>query len=104
MPATEKAYTVFQGRAGDPDDLAMSGARATGDYLARRTGMQPRIPGKPEAALNRGWREELEAAMPNLRAVKARFEEVLTSGAVSVAAIRRCVVARYAARSGKVSS
>lgn len=92
MSSIKTAYTVFQGRAGDPNDLALPGARAIGDYLACKTGINPVIVGNPEAALNEKWRKELDAAMLNLEAVKARFEEVLASGAVSVAAISRCVV------------
>ncbi|MGD8108814.1 arginase family protein [Pantoea sp. FN0302] len=92
MSPIKMAYTVFQGRAGDPNDLAIPGAKAIGDYLARRNGINPVIVGEPEPALNKGWRKELDAAMLNLEAVKARFEEVFTSGVVSVAAISRCVV------------
>ncbi len=92
MPAIKMAWTVFEGRAGDPNDQAMPGAKAIGDALARRTGITPVTVGKPETALNTGWRKELEAARLNLEAVKRRFEEVFSDGAVSVAAISRCVV------------
>lgn len=86
------AYTVFQGRAGDHNDLAMPGAKAIGKALERRTGVQPFLIGKPEPALNTGWREELDAAMPALREVQARFDAVFSSGALSVAATSRCAV------------
>ncbi|WP_245443488.1 arginase family protein [Labrys okinawensis] len=86
------AYTVFQGRAGDHNDLAMPGARAIGEALARRTGIAPFVVGTPEPALNAGWREELDVALPALRQLQARFDEVLASGAVSIAATSRCAV------------
>ena len=83
-------YTVYQGRAGDHNDLAVPGARAIGEALAQRTGIAPTLVGTPELALNKNWREELKAALPALRAMQARFEDVLTSGATSVAATSRC--------------
>ncbi len=86
------AYTVFQGRAGDHNDLAMSGAKAIGEALARRTGVPPVVVGKPQPALNIGWREELDAAMPALKAMQARLDEVFSGGACSVAATSRCAV------------
>lgn len=85
-------YTVFQGRAGDHNDLAMPGAKAIGDALARRTGNDPAVIGHPEPSLNIGWREELKAALPALKQVQARFETVLAGGAVSIAATSRCAV------------
>ncbi len=85
-------YTVFQGRAGDHNDLAMPGAMAIGAALARRTDIAPFVIGFPEPALNLGWRAELDAALPSLKQVKARFDDVLESGAVSVAATSRCAV------------
>jgi len=90
--ATHAAYTVFQGRAGDHNDLAMPGAKAIGDALAKRTGVLPVVIGKPQPALNVGWREELDAAMPALQAMQARLNEVFSSGAYSVAATSRCAV------------
>lgn len=86
------AYTVFQGRAGDHNNLAMPGAKALGEALARRTGVSPAVIGKPEPALNVGWREELDAAMPALRAMQVRLDEVFSSGAISIAATSRCAV------------
>lgn len=88
----EVAYTVFQGRAGDHNNLGIPGAKSIGDAFARRAGTTPTIIGTPEPAMKSGWREELEAAMPDLKAVQARFEEVFSAGRVSVAAISRCAV------------
>jgi arginase len=89
---THKAYTVFQGRAGDHNDLAIPGARALGEGIARRTGIEPIVIGTPEPSLSAGWLEELKAAFPTLKQVQSRFEDVLTSGAVSIAATSRCAV------------
>lgn len=86
-------YTVFRGRAGDHNDLAMPGARAIGAALARRTGKPPFVIGNPEPALNAGWRVELDAALPLLRQVQARFDAVMEDKAVSIAATSRCAVA-----------
>lgn len=86
-------YTVFQGRAGDHNNLAMPGAMAIGEALAHRTGKAPFVIGSPEPALNVGWRLELDAALPLLRQVQARFDALMESGAVSIAATSRCAVA-----------
>ena len=56
------AYTIVQGRAGDHNDLGMSGAAAIGRALARRTGLKLAILGEPQPFLDVGWREELDAA------------------------------------------
>lgn len=90
---TEVEFTVFQGRAGDHNDLAMPGAKAIGEALARRSGVAPVVIGTPEPSLNTGWREELDVALPALRQVQVRFDDVLASGAVSIAATSRCAVA-----------
>lgn len=86
-------YTVFQGRAGDHNDLAMPGAKAIGEALARRTGIAPLVIGSPQPALNTNWREELDAALPALQQVQARLEDVLASGAISVTVMPRCAAA-----------
>ncbi len=85
-------YTVFQGRAGDHNDLAMPGAAAIGEELYRRTGISPTVIGRPQPALNIGWRQELDAALPALKDIKSRFDEVFAGGAASVAATSRCAV------------
>lgn len=84
--------TIFEGRAGDHNDLAMPGARAIGAELQRRTGLAPVVIGTPEPALATGWREELDAALPALRAMQARIDAVLAGGARSIAATSRCAV------------
>ncbi len=85
-------YTVFQARAGDHNNLAIPGAKAVGEALARRTGVTPVVIGSPEPAVNANWREQLKLASPALRQVQARFDSVFSVGAVSIAATSRCVV------------
>lgn len=85
-------YTVFQGRAGDHNDLAIPGALAIGEELSRRTGVSPDIIGIPEPASNAGWREELDAALPALRQLQSRLDEVFARGSISIAATSRCAV------------
>lgn len=92
MRRKKVAYTVFQGRAGDHNNLAMPGAKSLGEAFMLRGGEIPVSIGTPEPALNLGWREELDAALPDLKAVQARFEEVFSTGAISVSAISRCAV------------
>ncbi|ATN37016.1 arginase (plasmid) [Rhizobium sp. ACO-34A] len=70
----------------------MPGAKAIGEELERRTGISPTVIGAPEPALNTGWRTELDAALPALRQVQSRFDEVLSAGAISIAATSRCAV------------
>lgn len=85
-------YTVFQGRAGDHNDLAIPGALAIGEELSRRSGISPYIIGIPEPASNSGWREELDAALPALREIQSRLDDVFARGGVSIAATSRCAV------------
>lgn len=84
--------TVFQGRAGDHNDLAIPGARALGAALAERLGIVPVTIGAPEPALNTGWEVELAAALPGLRQMQARMDQVLSRPARSLAATSRCAV------------
>ncbi len=75
-------YKVFQARVGEHDDLAMSGASATGQT--------PTVIGTPEPATDLGWRAELAAALPALRALQQRLERVPAAADRSVMATSRC--------------
>lgn len=90
--ATRKEFTVFRGRAGDHNDLAMPGAMALGEAFKRLSGVDPVIIGTPEPCLNVAWRAELDAALPALRHLQARFDELLEDGAVAISATSRCAV------------
>ena len=86
------ACTVFQGNAGDHNDLAIPGAKAIGELLAQRSGETPVVIGTPAAVIKAGWREALAAALPDLQAMRTRFDRLFSAGAVSVAATSRCAV------------
>ncbi|SFM10647.1 arginase [Rugamonas rubra] len=88
----EIALTVFQARAGDHNDLAMPGAAAVGAMLAARLGLPASVIGRPEPALNSGWRSELDAALPALRALAEHHAAILRRGAVPLTAATRCAV------------
>lgn len=90
---SDVALTVFQGRAGDHNDLAIPAAAAIGALLSQRLGLTPTVIGKPEPALNIDWRPELEAAMPALKAMAAHYEAILDKGLVPLTALSRCAVA-----------
>jgi len=86
------AVTVYQGVAGDHNDLAIPGASAIGERLAQRSGETPVLIGSPAAATQAGWREALAAALPDLQAMQARFEQLFRAGAIPLSATSRCAV------------
>jgi arginase len=83
----------FAGRAGDHNDLAMAGSRELASALATRFGSEPTVVGAPEPALSVDWGEELAAAMPTLKAMAERLDEVFSVGLTPVTASSRCAVA-----------
>ncbi|NHA68857.1 arginase family protein [Phycicoccus flavus] len=87
------ALTHYAGRAGDHNDRAMTASRGLAAALAERLGVPPAVVGEPEPALSVGWTEELNAALPTLRAVAAQVDQDLAAGAVPVLASSRCAVA-----------
>ena len=91
-PPLPIVLTVFQGRAGDHNALAIPGAAAIGGLLSERLGLVPVIMGKPEPPLNLGWQRELESALPSLRAMAAHYDALLTAGSAPVTASSRCAV------------
>lgn len=84
--------TIFQGRAGDHNDLGIPGALAIGQALAARLGLTPQIIGLPEPALSADWSVELPLALPALRQMQARIDAVYARGGRSLAATSRCAV------------
>jgi arginase len=86
------ALTVFQGRAGDRNDLAIPGARSVIDALAARLNARVSAIGHPEPALNADWRTELAAAMPALRQMADHFEALQLRGCTTLTASSRCAV------------
>lgn len=87
------ALTVFRGRAGDHNDLAMSGSALLADDLAQRLGAAAHQVGRPEPARNTDAETELADALPALTEMADRYRRVLEGGAVPVAALTRCAVA-----------
>jgi len=89
----QRALTVFHGRAGDHNSLGMAGAAAIGEELRHRLALEPTVIGSPEPVLDANWDEELAAALPNLRAMAARYEAIFAAGQAPVTALSRCTVA-----------
>ncbi|MBP1822342.1 arginase family protein [Mycobacterium sp. OAE908] len=87
------ALTVFQGRAGDHNDRAYSGAAAVGAEWQQRLGLPATTVGSPEPALSTQWRAELTAAIPTLEAMSQRYEDIYAAGQTPVTALTRCAVA-----------
>jgi arginase len=96
VPATAVpavALTHFAGRAGDHNDRAMVGSRELAAAMGASLGVDPVVVGSPEPALSVGWEEELAAAMPTLRKMADRLDEVFGQGLIPVTALSRCAVA-----------
>jgi arginase len=87
---TSIALTVYQGRAGDRNDLAAPGARSVAAALAQRIGCEPVPIGEPSPALNTSWQAELEAALPALRALAQRCTDVFLKGLCPLTVNTRC--------------
>ncbi|MES1950488.1 arginase [Salinisphaera sp. S4-8] len=86
------ALTVFQGRAGDRNDLAIPGAQSIGEVLATELGIRATPIGTPEKALGADWRIELDQAMAALRDIQTHFERVMVEGRRPLSATSRCAV------------
>jgi arginase family enzyme len=71
----------------------MVGSRELAGELATRLGVDATVVGVPEPALSVGWEEELAAAMPTLKAMAARLDEVFRDDLAPVTASSRCAVA-----------
>ncbi|HEY0627602.1 MAG TPA: arginase family protein [Allosphingosinicella sp.] len=86
----ESNLTIFRGRCGDRNDRAMAGAYMLGQALARQTGSTPVEIGRPEPHLGVGWEEELSAALPALRLLSQRIEDVLGRKERPLTVLGRC--------------
>lgn len=84
--------TVFQGRAGDHNDLAIPGAAAVSASLSLQLGLTPQVIGTPQPALNTHWRPELDAAMPVLQALSSQLSSIFEQGARPLTVLTRCAV------------
>ncbi|SMB96895.1 arginase family protein [Deinococcus hopiensis] len=85
--------TVYQGLAGDHNGLAIPGAL----HLAQTFGHPLHRPlqavGAPASALNTDWDAELQVAMPDLRALQTRLQQVYASGQRPLTFLTRCAAA-----------
>jgi arginase family enzyme len=86
------ALTVFQGRAGDHNNLSIPGAKSLGEMLSNRLRIPYQVIGIPEPALCADWKVELVAAMPALRLMAAKFDSILAFGQLPLTASSRCAV------------
>jgi arginase len=93
MGRRDIALTQFAGRAGDRNDRAMVGSRLLTASLATRFGVDPVVIGEQRPALSAGWEQELTAALPELRQLAQRYQQLLENGGVPVTALSRCAVA-----------
>jgi arginase family enzyme len=82
--------TTYCARAGDHNDLAMSGAMSVGGALSQRLGIPVTIIGVPDTPLSAGWKAELAAAMPALSALAKHLDGLFRSGLVPLLALSRC--------------
>ncbi|WP_353952769.1 arginase family protein [Knoellia sp. S7-12] len=87
------ALTHFAGRAGDHNDLAMVGSRELAAALSAHIGVEATVVGTPEPALSVGWKEELAAATPTLKAMAAHLDQAFREGLTPITASSRCAVA-----------
>jgi arginase family enzyme len=82
--------SIFQARVGDRNDLAIPGAKAIGTMLAERWSLAPEVLGSPRPALGAGWKDELDAALPELALISAHFDRHLAQGRRLLTASSRC--------------
>ncbi len=87
MPIT---LTVYQGRAGDRNNLGAPGARLIAEAIAERWQLQLATIGTPQAALNQNWAVELQAAMPELGQLAQHLRATLAGGGFALLASNRC--------------
>lgn len=82
--------TVFCGRVGDHNTLAMPGAVSIGTALSARLGVAATVIGEPEAVLDANWKTELESARPALQALSEHLDNLFKHERVPLIALSRC--------------
>lgn len=87
------ALTVYCGRAGDHNDLAMSGALVLGEALSRRLGLPATLIGQPAPAHYTDWQTELALATPDLRELSAHLDTLMQAGCRPLTVLSRCAAA-----------
>jgi arginase len=91
--ARATALTIFQGRTGDRNELAIAGALSIGRALAQRLGQTPTIIGQPTPVPYTTWQAQLDAALPDLRALQGHVDSVLLAKDYCITAMPRCAPA-----------
>src|SRR5690554_1351018 len=87
------ALTHFASRAGDHNDRAMLATPFLADVLSKRLAAETVVVGEPQPASPTNWDLELAVAVPALRQMAARYDQLLTDGHSPVTVLSRCVVA-----------
>ncbi|NHK98039.1 arginase family protein [Rubrivivax benzoatilyticus] len=82
--------TLFQGRAGDHNDLAMAGARSLAIAMQTLLKGELAVIGTPKPALNMNWDVELESARSELAQLQARINDIYARGWRPLSATSRC--------------
>lgn len=90
MTDTSIALNIFEGRVGDRNDRAMTGAVILGKALASVLGVTPTKIGRPQAPLSTNWAIELEAAKPELLDLRDLISSELSRGLRPITCIGRC--------------
>lgn len=91
-PPEQAALTVFSAWDRDPAGRGVAGAVSLGRELGRRLGLEPFSIDEPGPA-GESSADPLEAARPGLRALAARYEELLAASRIPVTAFSRCPAA-----------
>jgi arginase len=90
---TPSSITVYQGLAGDRNDLGIPGALLLGKAMAERSGLPFVTVGEPRPALNTNWAAELKAAAPDLRKLADHLSHQLATGSRPITVLNRCAAA-----------
>lgn len=87
---SKPGLTVYQGRAGDHNPLAMAGALSLGQAISRRLGISFHAVGHPDSPLGMAWEPELAAARPSLSELAEHLESIFARGLAPLLALSRC--------------
>lgn len=85
-------FVHYAGRAGDRNPRGMSGAALLASAIAAPFGLKPVRIGAPAPPLGADWRVELDAALPELRALQAAARTALAAGP-ALFVLNRCAAA-----------
>jgi arginase len=87
------SLTVFQGLAGDRNNLAIPGALAVANALATRLEQPLTTFGTPRPALNTNWKAELVTATPELSDLAKHLSDQLSQKNTPITVLNRCAAA-----------